>query len=228
MKITYWSDYVCPFCYIGEAHLKQAIKELGLTDITFEPKAYELDPNAPPEPKTDTATMLAVKFRISVDRAKEQIEQISAMGRDAGLDFKLATTQYTNTFNAHRLLKFACSKNNQALTEKVNDLLFDAFFTKNLKLSDDSTLLAVAEMAGLDKAETAAMLESGDFAADVREDERAAAELGVRGVPFFRFENGMSVSGAMPVEQFKTVLAQINELLNNNLTGKQCGTDGCN
>lgn len=28
MKITYWSDYACPYCYIGEAHLKKALEQI--------------------------------------------------------------------------------------------------------------------------------------------------------------------------------------------------------
>ena len=31
LNITYWSDYACPFCYIGEERLKKALEELGLT-----------------------------------------------------------------------------------------------------------------------------------------------------------------------------------------------------
>jgi predicted DsbA family dithiol-disulfide isomerase len=48
MKITYWSDYACPYCYIGEKRLETAIEELGLgvNDIEVEMKAFELDPNA--------------------------------------------------------------------------------------------------------------------------------------------------------------------------------------
>ena len=30
MNIVYWSDYACPFCYIGETHMKQALKNLDL------------------------------------------------------------------------------------------------------------------------------------------------------------------------------------------------------
>ena len=30
MKITYWSDYACPYCYIGETYLKQAIEHMGM------------------------------------------------------------------------------------------------------------------------------------------------------------------------------------------------------
>ena len=28
MKITYWSDYACPYCYIGEARLKKALEQI--------------------------------------------------------------------------------------------------------------------------------------------------------------------------------------------------------
>lgn len=41
MKIVYWSDYACPYCYIGETHLKTAIRELGLErETTVEMKAF--------------------------------------------------------------------------------------------------------------------------------------------------------------------------------------------
>ena len=48
MKIEVWSDYVCPFCYIGKRRLEEALASTGLTDtaeVIF--KAYELDPNSP-------------------------------------------------------------------------------------------------------------------------------------------------------------------------------------
>lgn len=47
MKIEVWSDYVCPFCYIGKRHLEEAIEQAGLQDVEVVYKAYELDPNSP-------------------------------------------------------------------------------------------------------------------------------------------------------------------------------------
>ena len=44
MKITYWSDFACPYCYIGEERLLKAIKRLGMeNDIELEMKSYELE-----------------------------------------------------------------------------------------------------------------------------------------------------------------------------------------
>lgn len=51
MKIEVWSDYVCPFCYIGKRTLEQALVRSGYesqAEIAF--KAYELDPQAPVDP----------------------------------------------------------------------------------------------------------------------------------------------------------------------------------
>ena len=45
MKITYWSDYACPFCYIGETRMKKAIAAMDTTEpIELEMKAFQLDP----------------------------------------------------------------------------------------------------------------------------------------------------------------------------------------
>ena len=42
MKIMYWSDYACPYCYIGETHLKKAIENLNLGDqMDIEMLAFE-------------------------------------------------------------------------------------------------------------------------------------------------------------------------------------------
>ncbi|MFB7352226.1 DsbA family protein, partial [Bacillus thuringiensis] len=48
MKIEIWSDYVCPFCYIGKKQLEQAIEDTGLGgQVELVYKSYQLDPNTP-------------------------------------------------------------------------------------------------------------------------------------------------------------------------------------
>ena len=47
MKITYWSDYACPYCYIGEARLKKVLASAPeLRDVEVEMKSFQLDPTA--------------------------------------------------------------------------------------------------------------------------------------------------------------------------------------
>ena len=46
MKITYWSDFACPYCYIGNTRLHRALEDLNI-DADIKMKAFELDMSAP-------------------------------------------------------------------------------------------------------------------------------------------------------------------------------------
>ena len=71
MKITYWSDYACPYCYIGEARLKKAIEEIPeLKDVEIEMKAFQLDPTVGEHAAGDTQTRFAHKYGISMEEAE--------------------------------------------------------------------------------------------------------------------------------------------------------------
>lgn len=230
MKIKYWSDYACPYCYIAEARLHKAIEDMGIKDqVELEPKAFELDPSAPADVQSDTASRFASKYRLSLAEAMSQIEHIAAFGRAEGIDFRYASTLYTNTFNAHRLMKLALSKNDKELAEKTNQLLFDAYFTKNLKLADNETLLAVGKLAGIAENEIGDLLQSDVFGAEVRQDEHEAAQIGVRGVPYFVFPGRFTVPGAISKDDFKRALERslASENGANSIFGHQCGPDGC-
>ena len=225
MHIIYWSDYACPYCYIAERRLHNAIRALGMEgEVTFEPRAFELDPGAAKTVQSDTATRFALKYGLPLEQAKAQIAHISALGREAGIDFRYAETQYTNTFDAHRLMKLALATGDKELAARTNELLFAAYFTKNLKLAEESTLLEVGEEAGLEKERILAMLHSDEFADEVRADERAAAERGVRGVPFFIFPDGMTIPGAISERDFKEILQRNRKSAPQ---APQCGPEGC-
>lgn len=221
MKIEIWSDYACPFCYIGEKRLERALADVGDKNITVEFKSFELDPTASREVISSTPERFALKYGLSLEAAEERIEQISLMGRREGIDFKYSTTRYTNTFDALRLTKFAQEKGHDEIITK----LFDAYFTKNLELSDKAVLKKIAVECGLDGNEVDDVLNSARYAEAVREDERVAAMLGIHGVPYFIISGKYGLSGAQPPEVLKQAITEA--LTEKNLDGMTCGVDGC-
>ncbi len=52
------------------------------------------------------------------------------------------------------------------------------------------------------------MLHGTDFTDEVRHDEQTAQQIGVRGVPFFVFNQKLAVSGAQPPETFLGAMQQ--------------------
>lgn len=223
MKIQIWSDYACPFCYIGEKRLEKALAEVKENiEIEIEFKSFELDPTADKKVTSSTVERFAKKYGMTAEDAANRIEQISFMGRREGIDFKYATTRYTNTFDALRLTKLAQKYGRTEIIAK----LFDAYFTKNLELSDFKVLKKIAAECNLDEVEVDELLNGDKFAAEVRADENEAALLGIHGVPYFVIADKYGLSGAQPVEVLKETINDA--LITKKFDGMTCGADGCN
>lgn len=231
ITLTIWSDFACPYCYIGETRLENAIEELGVKDdVQIDYRAYELDPEASKEVVSSTPERFAKKYRLSLEGAKEQIEQISSLGRELGIDFKYATTQYSNTRDAHRLMKLAEAKYDRATVARLNELLFKAYFVENLVLADHEVLLAKALEAGMKEEEVKEVLESDKYNDEVRLDEREAMMRGVRGVPFIVFNGEFAVPGALSTEGFKSAIERTMKRVEESQPSERahkCGPDGC-
>lgn len=234
MTLTIWSDFACPYCYIGETRLQRAIEELGLKDdVQIDFRAFELDPNAPKEVTTTTPERFAMKYRLSLEGAKERIQQISDLGKELGIDFRYATTRYSNTRDAHRLMKLAESKYDRDTVGRLNEALFAAYFTENLVLSDHKVLLDKAVFVGMDEKEVREVLESDKYNDEVRFDEREAMMRGVHGVPYIVFNGGFAVPGAMTIDGFKSALRRELKKQEKEAEDKgferphACGPEGC-
>ena len=227
MRVTYWSDFVCPFCYIGVERLKKAAEKLGI-DLELELKAFQLDPSATNHATSTTVERFAQKYGLSIDEASHRIDLISAMGKSEGIDFKYATTLFTNTMDAHRLTKLGFARGGNQLTEKLAEKFYHAYFTENLELADHLVLKKIAEECGLDSESVDEVLATNLYRDEVILDEREAMRYGIHAVPFFVVEGKYTISGADSVENISKILRQAqSESSAQSSNGFQCGEDGC-
>ncbi|MDX8047434.1 DsbA family oxidoreductase [Gracilibacillus sp. S3-1-1] len=233
MKIEIWSDFVCPFCYIGKTRLEQAIERFPeKLDVDIEYKSFELDPNAPKYSGVSINESLAKKYNMSIEQAKAANEQIGEQAKAVGLDFVFDTMKPGNTFDAHRISKYAATVGREA--EFVNTMLYN-YFTLSKDVSDKDTLLAITNELGFDQEKVQAILNDETIHADlVRQDEAEAQQLGITGVPFFVINKKYAISGAQPIETFMQALEKVAEEENNQLQhlnfeqGSFCDGDNCN
>ena len=225
MKIIYWSDYACPFCYIGESRLKRVAAEMGIEDLELEMKAYELHPEAAKHAELDNADSMAKSFGVDRQTALEKMEDLIRMGREEGLDFNYATAHNTNTRDAHRITKLAQSVSPET-ADKLIELLYEAYFSRNLELADHDVLRNAAMDAGLNIDTVNEVLSSDKYLQEVIMDEQESRYYGIRGVPFFIIGK-YGVSGAQPAEYFHAVLEQVQKETLEEMQGAVCGPDGC-
>ncbi|ORX85988.1 2-hydroxychromene-2-carboxylate isomerase family protein [Anaeromyces robustus] len=228
IKIIYWSDYACPFCYIGDKYLESVLEELQLKDkVELEMKAYQLDENAPKVPQMKMEEIYAKKNELSISDARKRIDMISSIGDDDDLNIKFSTVKFTNTLDAHRLTKYIASQGKNVL--KFSELLYDAYFTKNLNIADRDILIDIAEKFGIDKKETEKLLESNEFIEEVKKDKEMASGKDVRTIPHYIFNDKYVISGWEGKWEYKNILEQIlkDKQKSKVIKGKGCGNDNC-
>jgi predicted DsbA family dithiol-disulfide isomerase len=208
MKIDVWSDFVCPFCYIGKRRLEIALEQFPHKDqVNVEFKSFELDPNAPEYSGISIHESLASKYGMSIEEAKRANVNVGQQAATVGLTFNFEEMKPTNTFDAHRLAKFAKT---QGKEREITERLLYAYFTDSKNVGDKKTLLSIAEEVGLDREASLEVLnDKKAYANDVRIDESLAQQYGVRGVPYFVVNDKYAISGAQPTETFLNALQQV-------------------
>lgn len=230
MKIDIWSDVVCPFCYIGKRRLEAALAEFPhRDDVEVVWHSFELDPTAEAAPAGTLPDRLARKYGMSREQAVASQENLAANAATVGLDFQWAKAQPGNTFDAHRLIHLAGAS---GLADPAKERLLRAYFTEGRAIGDRDTLVELATEVGLDPAVVRQVLESDDYAREVRADEDQARAYGINGVPFFVLAGKYGVSGAQPTEVFTEALTQAWTETHplqmvTGATGEGCGGDGC-
>lgn len=207
MKIEIWSDFFCPFCFIGTRRLENALDNFSHRDkVTIKFKSFQLDPHAPLYDGKTYYEDLAEKFG-SIERAKQICTHIEKLGEEVGLSFNFETVKPTNTLLAHRLIKFAEEYN------KGIDLyyrLFQSLFADGENISDNHVLLQVANDVGLNEKEVFHFLnDKTTYVKEVKKDLSLARKLNIAGVPYFVFDQRYTIAGAQETKVFEEALQHV-------------------
>ncbi|WP_234122535.1 DsbA family oxidoreductase [Clostridium hydrogenum] len=207
MKIEVWSDFVCPFCYIGKRRLEEAVKNFEYkeeVELVF--RSFELDKDAKKKYDENINEIIAKKYDIPVEEAKSLNDQIVLQAKAVGLNYNFDGLIPTNTFDAHRLLQYAKTKGR---ANELEERILKAYFVESLDISNYEILAKLAFEVGLDSNEALKILEFNEYGEEVRKDEEKALKLKVSGVPYFVFDNKYAVSGAQPSEVFLEALQKV-------------------
>ncbi|MBP9115686.1 MAG: DsbA family oxidoreductase [Acidimicrobiia bacterium] len=194
MNVDIWSDIACPFCYVGKKQFDLALHQFEHRDqVNVRYHSFQLDPDAQIDNEISAYEMLSEKFGKTQEEMRESNSRTFSDVKQYDIELNFDDMKLTNTFDAHRLLQYAVTKNKQS---EVKEQLLKAYFTDGLNIGHQDVLIKLAHEIGLDKTEVSEMLDSSDFANDVEADKYHAAELGISGVPMFVFNMEYGISGA--------------------------------
>ena len=221
MNIEVWSDIGCPFCYIADTRLKKAIAALHAEDIfTVVMRSFELNPDVK-EPES-CVSHYAKAYNAAPEKVAANLRKIGQTAAEDGLTFHYDRAICANTFNAHRLAKYAEANGRP----EMMDRLFEAYFRDCLDVSDRNVLESLARKEGLDTA----FLDTDAYYKEVQEDELDARRMGIYAVPYFVINREYTFDGAMPQQFFNNVLLGVMKrsgLVPPEGKGVTCGPNGC-
>jgi predicted DsbA family dithiol-disulfide isomerase len=218
VSVDIWSDVMCPWCAIGYGKFAKALTELeGEIEVATRWMPFELNPDLPPEGKSQDRHLAEVYGR-SPEEVAEMRARMEETGRDAGFSMAYEgegdppPAMMWNTFEAHKLLRWALADGGPEAQTRLKLALFRAHFQYRRNVGARDVLLDIAEEQGFDRANAAEALEDEALGIAVRLEEKRAHENGINSVPSFIFNGRYIVPGAQEPEVFAATLRRVAEL----------------
>ena len=203
LAVRIYSDYVCPFCFLHEGPLYDAVKvveqEKGEV-INVEWMPFELRPEPTPTLKPEGDYLQTAWER-----------SVYPMARQMGIEIRLPSVSPQPY--SRRAFEGSLYAEEHGKANEYHDAIFRAFFQQDKDIGQVSVLRGVAESVGLDGAGLSAALESGTYREEhVLRLRHAVEEVGIRSVPT-TFIGDVSLAGVRSREEMEAVLRRAYELV---------------
>lgn len=186
MKIIYWSDFNCPYSYIGLKRLSDAVNELDLSS-EWEMRAFEL----------------------ALKPDNYNYEQIGEIAKRDNLTIR--PPKLTSSRNAHRLTKFV-QKTHPKVSQELIFKIYEANFSNNELISDIDILTNIAASIGLNADKIREILSTNKYNFEVEIDTEDAIFNGITSIPHYILHvdgQQLIVPGAFEKEDFKIALKDL-------------------
>lgn len=205
IKLDIMSDPICPWCYIGKAHLDRALAEHPDHPLSIEWHPFQLNPDMPAG-GMDRRAYLEGKFG-GKEGAVRAYAPVVEHAQAAGLTIDFEGMKRTpNTLDAHRLIHWAGIEGRQTAAVAA---LFKAYFVDARDIGDHEVLADIADGIELDAAVITKLLASDADIEDIRRRDAHSRQMGIRSVPTFIVAGKHAVPGAQPPELWHKVIAEL-------------------
>jgi len=206
LQLDVVSDVMCPWCYIGKRRLDRALVLAPDVEPEIRWRPFQLDATIPPE-GMDRQEYLDNKF--GPDKAREVYGDIQKAGEIEGIPFAFDRIRKSpNTLNAHRLIRWAATGDQQ---DELVERLFELFFVEGEDIGQSSVLLDAAREVKMDADLVAELIDTDKDIDEVQSEITLAHNMGVKGVPTFVVAKQYVLVGAQPAETLADALTQISQ-----------------
>ena len=200
-SIRVYSDYVCPFCYLGR-HALQQYQETREEPLAVDWHPFDLrSRKRGPDGEIDHAVDDG-KDDDYYEQAKRNVRRLQER---YGVEMDLEIATDVDSLPA-QLVSLAVKREHPYETWRAFDeAVFAALWTDGRDIGDEAVLVDLAAEAGIDGAEVRAALDDDALRSTLFERFDAARREGVTGVPTFAYD-GYAARGAVPPDQLRRLV----------------------
>ena len=196
-KLEVFTDYVCPWCYLGDARVKNLKKAY---EIDIELIHFPLHPDTP----VDGRKLLDL-FRSTQDDIDKKNQNMSALMKKEGLPFN----DRVYTFNSRLAQEIGVWAEKVDHSTSIHDNFFEAYFVHGLNIGLENVILEIVDKSGLDTDEAKKIIQNRLFSDEIDQHWKKSRNYGVTGVPTYVYNN-QSIVGAQPLENLYEFLDYFN------------------
>ncbi|MBB6644865.1 DsbA family oxidoreductase [Halobellus ruber] len=200
--ITVYSDYVCPFCYLGrrslETYQSGRETELEIDWRPFDLRAGKRNPDGTIDHDADDG-----KGEAYYERAKENVRRLQEEYGADGMELDLATD--VDSLPAQLVSVAVRDTYGYDTWLDFDEAVFEALWHDGRDVGDEDVLADLAADVGVDPGDVREALADEGRRDAIREQFRAAQSAGISGVPTFVVD-GHAARGAVPPEQLERLV----------------------
>jgi predicted DsbA family dithiol-disulfide isomerase len=193
IRIRMFSDYICPFCYLGKAIIDKLKNRF---DIELEHVGIEIHPETP---------ICGVDLRKYISETNEMYEHLRSRGEEYGLNFGNVRTLP----NSKKALIVGEYARKMGKNEEFADAVFRGYFEDCLDIGKEEVIIDLAKKVGLTKQDVESALKDPLLQKVYANNCLEARKHHVKGVPTFIINGKYEIVGAQPEQTFEELFEKI-------------------
>jgi predicted DsbA family dithiol-disulfide isomerase len=188
---TVFSDYICPFCYIGDLRLDRLREHY---DLKINWCMVEIHPETPVEGKPVSS------LGYSSERWQMMMDNLETLASEEGVSLR----EHDFTANSHKalLLAEASKEAGPDIFYALHRRLFKAFFEEGLNIGDETVLTGLAVACGVSPELIRQAWSEPKYEQTLQQNLAAAGKYDVRATPTIFFCEQQRLDGALPFDTF--------------------------
>ena len=193
IKIRMFSDYICPFCYLGKAIIDKLKNRF---DIELEHIGIEIHPETP---------ICGVDLRKYISQTNEMYEHLRCRGKEYGLSF----CDVRLLPNSRKSLIIGEYSRKLGKNEEFTDAIFKAYFEECLDIGKEEVIINIAKKVGLTKDDVESALGDPLIQKTYTNNCLEARKHNLTGVPTFLINDKYTIVGAQSEQTFVQLFEKI-------------------